>query len=781
MRPASPIRSLGLLLLGLCWLVAGTAAPLGRARAQPQPSPRIALVVGQAGYATGVLPTAANDAGLIAATLADAGFEVVQGADLDLAGLRRSVRTFLDKVEAAGPQAEAVIYWTGRGLQFEGDDYFLPVDARLDRASDIPLETVRIGDVARSLAALPARTRLVILDAARPTPALRDGQALAPGLALIDPPPGVGVAFSASPDALAPESQPPYGAYATALVEAMRQPGLGLADLFGRVRIRVHEATSGGQTPWESLKLDQPFAFFQAREDVAVASPLPARDRPLRELPPAEAYALALERDTIPAYQDFLAAYPRDPLAGRVKRLLAQRREAVVWQRTVARNSPEAYWTYLQRYPNGPHARDADRRLARLSAPLRPPGDFDVVEYADLPPPLPEVEALDPGAWRGDVTAWDEPPPPPPPAYLVAMPYGDDPVWVAPPPPPPPSRPGLLPVPVPIPMPGWARRPPPPPPPVVIQGRATPQAAAVPQPGVPAPRPGAPRPGAAAPAPGPAQLPRRRPRPRSGRRPRRPARLRSPRRPSVRAAAPGAAALLLPRPQGAGPAAPAPGAPPPRLPRRQRLPRLSPSHLLAAPPPRRPRPRRRQRPPCLRLRARRPARPPRRLTGRERSRPRLPAPSPPGALTPVAPAQAKPPAEPPRAVPGTPPAPKPPPQVLSPRPAPQQQQPPRPAPQSQPPFSAASAAAAAGGLGGLPRPLRSSRLGRPCRPRSSRCGLRRRPRPCRRGPPRHLPGRGSAPRGSAAGPSPGGPAPGWGAPGRQAADLRPAGVARSCR
>ena len=102
-----------------------------------------------------------------------------------------------------------------------------------------------------------------------------------------------------------------------------------------------------------------------------------------------DAYAAVLERDTLPAYEDFLAAYPDDPMAKRVRAIAAARREAITWRRTFRADTPNAYWSYLQRYPRGPHATDARRRLAILTAPLEPPPTFDVIDY-DVPPPPPE-------------------------------------------------------------------------------------------------------------------------------------------------------------------------------------------------------------------------------------------------------------------------------------------------------------------------------------------------------------------------------------------------------
>ncbi|HYS44905.1 MAG TPA: caspase family protein, partial [Rhizomicrobium sp.] len=74
---------------------------------------RLALVVGNANYSSGALPTPANDAGLIAQTLQAAGFDVVGVRDLDQDSLRRTFRDFIAKVSAAGPDTVAFVYLSG--------------------------------------------------------------------------------------------------------------------------------------------------------------------------------------------------------------------------------------------------------------------------------------------------------------------------------------------------------------------------------------------------------------------------------------------------------------------------------------------------------------------------------------------------------------------------------------------------------------------------------------------------------------------------------------------
>nr|WP_246718794.1 caspase family protein [Microvirga terrestris] len=418
---------------------------------------RLALVVGQGAYEGRTLAHAANDAGLIAQTLTSAGFEVVQGRDLNASDLRSLVRDFLDKVEGLEAGSTVMVYLAGHGVQLEGDNYLLPVDARIQRDADIAIEGFRLSDLVRSLEQSPARVRVVVADMAREYALGSTGEPIAKGLALIEPPSGFLMAFSSAPNIVATDGSGPYGPYATALAEMIRQPGLPLDEVFARTRLRVHETTNGLQIPWHSANLaNASFVFFEQAE--AAAAPLVREVRRIEEVPAEEAYAIAVERDTIQDYQAFLRRYPDHRLSRRVTALLAARREAAVWRRTVTRNTREAYWTYLRSYPNGPHAPDSRRRLVRLSAPYAPPAVFEEVIYDDLPPPLPEVERIE---VVEVVTIIRDVPPPRLPAYLLPRWDEDDEefITIIREAPPPPIMAGILPIPYAIPVPYRARPP----------------------------------------------------------------------------------------------------------------------------------------------------------------------------------------------------------------------------------------------------------------------------------------------------------------------------------
>jgi hypothetical protein len=217
------------------------------------------------------------------------------------------------------------------------------------------------------------------------------------------------IAFNAAPGTIAPEAPNGYGPHAKSLAEMMREGGLSLADLFDRVRLRVNEVTRGAQVPWDSSKVETSFVFFERAADAppvaAVEQASALRTKSLRDLDAPNAYLAAVERDTLQGYSEFLSAYPDDPMARRVRAIIAARREAITWRRTYSTDTPNAYWSYLGRYPGGAHAADAHRRLADEYLPLPPP-DF----VALVAPPLPEVVFVLPVPIFVPLPVWCHPP-----------------------------------------------------------------------------------------------------------------------------------------------------------------------------------------------------------------------------------------------------------------------------------------------------------------------------------------------------------------------------------
>src|SRR5690242_1990665 len=124
----------------LCTCLVGTTLA-----ASSDPEIRVALVIGNASYKNApALANPLNDAEDVAVALRRYGFEVVDGRDLD----KRSMEQALARFGRLAQDADAALfYYAGHGLQYRGQNYLVPVDARLDDDFSIQFETTRVDDV----------------------------------------------------------------------------------------------------------------------------------------------------------------------------------------------------------------------------------------------------------------------------------------------------------------------------------------------------------------------------------------------------------------------------------------------------------------------------------------------------------------------------------------------------------------------------------------------------------------------------------------------------------
>jgi uncharacterized caspase-like protein len=419
-------RILRITLSLLAFLTALSAPTAGAAPSEK----RLALVIGNASYHAKTLASPVNDAALIAQTLQAAGFDVMGARDLDEDSLRQAFHAFIDGVTKAGADAVAFVYFAGYGLQLEGENYLMPIDADIASASEVPLRALRLSDQTHALGELHLKTTFVILDAARTSPFAFIGQPLADGLAWVEPETNMLVAFNAAPSSVAPDGRESYGPYAKALAEMIREGSLTPANVFDRTRLRVSDSTKGAQVPWNASKIETQFVFLERGPAAPPRADSPnrtawMRSQPLGSLGADDAYMVALLRDTFDGYAEFLAYFSHDPMARRVRALLAARREAITWRRTYQANVAEAYWSYAKRYPRGPHRADASRLLAQLGAAIEPPSKFAAMDY-DVPMSLPgELEYIERPVLVFDDPAFGFQPPPPSPVYFLEPPPSD--------------------------------------------------------------------------------------------------------------------------------------------------------------------------------------------------------------------------------------------------------------------------------------------------------------------------------------------------------------------
>lgn len=214
---------------------------------------RVALIVGNSAYAhTRILPNARNDAEAMSDFLERLGFRTTVRHDAGYDELRKTVREF--SVLAAGADV-AVVYFAGHGLELAGQNYLLPVDAKLASSADLDYEAITLASV---LDVVRARRRLnlVIVDACRNNP-LADRMSLPQGarrsvrrgLARIDPAGDLLVTFAANAGTVAQDGTGQNSPFVEALIEHLGKPGVDVRLALGGVRDTVLAATGNAQEP----------------------------------------------------------------------------------------------------------------------------------------------------------------------------------------------------------------------------------------------------------------------------------------------------------------------------------------------------------------------------------------------------------------------------------------------------------------------------------------------------------------------------------------------------
>lgn len=320
---------------------------------------RLALVIGQSAYKTAPpLPNPTNDAKAVTEMLEAAGFSVKSVSDLSQNEMRQAVGEFAARIAAKGANTVALLYYAGHGLQIDGENFLVPVDVALDRESDVPLQAVRLNDVMNTLASVPTKMRIVMLDACRNDPFDSINKVAANGLALVDTKAnaaGSFVSFATSPGTVALDGTGANSPYTSALIVAGREPGIAIEEAFKKVRVAVNKSTDGSQIPWESSSLTSDFYFFPTndkRPSVKSAGRSIAQWRQLMQGQPVPAaYDLVIADDSIEGYQAFVDLFPQSPFVEKLRVVIERRRQMIAWSEAVNANTAAAYRAFLAAFP----------------------------------------------------------------------------------------------------------------------------------------------------------------------------------------------------------------------------------------------------------------------------------------------------------------------------------------------------------------------------------------------------------------------------------------------
>lgn len=272
---------------------------------------RVALVVGNSAYERiSSLRNAASDAKDLAAKLESIGFEVHLG--LDTTGAE--MRTMLVRFGRAAAEADsALFFYAGHGIQSDGENYLVPVEADIAFEDEIELTLVPMGTIVSQLGRARG-TRLVFLDACRDNPfrkrlmqgmGTRGAASLAGGLSQPRAMPGTFVAYATQPDDVASDGADRNSPFTSALLRHIGTPGQTLPDLMMAVGRAVRASTDSRQDPWWSSSLREQFMFVPPNESATVD---------LKKIQGDFLFARELASDI--AWRAFIHAYESDESAG---------------------------------------------------------------------------------------------------------------------------------------------------------------------------------------------------------------------------------------------------------------------------------------------------------------------------------------------------------------------------------------------------------------------------------------------------------------------------------
>jgi formylglycine-generating enzyme required for sulfatase activity len=375
---------------------------LATANALAEEQQRIALVIGNSSYANSRLANPVNDARLISSALRQHGFEVIERLDAGERDMGRAVKAFGERLETAGSDAVGLFYYAGHGVQVDGINYLIPVDADIEDEEDVPIEAVSADHILGIIEASGNRLNLMFLDACRNNPFLRTSRNARHGLATMNAPTGIFIGYATAPGDVAKDGSGANSPFTTAMAATMGQPGEPIESMFKRVRLSVIAATEGEQTPWSASSLTGDFSFVPGTAVVTPLPPIVPADPPTRDMVrQAQEMLAALGYDPGPIDGDMgrrttaaVTAFQQSkgiPVDGLVSDVLLLHLRGVaepasttdpslvVWDRIADSDRAADFERFLAQYPNSPMAGFARDRLAELRR-------VAVV----TPPPVPE-------------------------------------------------------------------------------------------------------------------------------------------------------------------------------------------------------------------------------------------------------------------------------------------------------------------------------------------------------------------------------------------------------
>ena len=230
---------------------------------------RLALLIGNSAYISGGnLRNPVNDVRDVKAALEELGFRVIKYENCTQRSMKEAIDDFGEDLRG---HEVGLFFYAGHGVQVGGENYLVPVDAKLQSEKVVEYDCVRADRVLAMMEGAGSKTNIVILDACRDNPFERSWRrgGAGRGLAFMNAPSGALIAYATAPGRTAGDGTGRNGVYTAALLDHIRTAGITIEQMFKRVRVTVEERTNKAQTPWESTSLRGEFYFLAGGTPVA--------------------------------------------------------------------------------------------------------------------------------------------------------------------------------------------------------------------------------------------------------------------------------------------------------------------------------------------------------------------------------------------------------------------------------------------------------------------------------------------------------------------------------
>lgn len=294
---------------------------------------RVALVIGNGNYQySDSLPKLANpihDAEDIAKALRGFGFEVIEKKDQSLEGMNDAITEFGRKIIDSDA---ALFYYAGHGLQVKGQNYIIPVNAKIESEARVPFISININQLLEEMESGKSRANIVMLDACRNNPIsgkFRSGATR--GLAApSSQPKGTVIVYSTDPGNVAADGTGRNGTFTAGLLAAFKGSDLSLGGVLTRASEEVERSSQQTQTPYINgpATLQKNFQFAPGQVQIAsvaaVPDPVIAPAQPTGRIKNSkeieqESWESARDSGSVDAVQEYLKQYPKSRFAGQAK------------------------------------------------------------------------------------------------------------------------------------------------------------------------------------------------------------------------------------------------------------------------------------------------------------------------------------------------------------------------------------------------------------------------------------------------------------------------------